>query len=253
MPEFWLSLLPFVLCVIVLYWLQRWISQHMQGIGLLLFGSSGAGMALLWFALFPGIILHEASHWIMARLLGLKTGRFRVWPQTRGKEIVLGSVEVQRGGALRDSLVGLAPFLAGTLALLFVGTVVFDARAIGQAWEQFAWDRLFELLRGTFQVANAFVWLYLIFAVSNAMMPSPSDRESWRLVLIYLAVVVGVMAVLGWIPVLPDALVATLADGLRTLTYAFGLTLLFDIGFALLLFIVELVLSALRRRRIMYK
>ncbi len=111
MPDFWISLLAFVLCVVLLYWLQHWITQHMQGIGLLLFNSSNAGMALLWFVLFPGIILHEASHWIMARLLGLKTGRFRVWPQPKGKEIVLGSVEVQRGGVLRDSLVGLAPFL----------------------------------------------------------------------------------------------------------------------------------------------
>ena len=253
MPDFWISLLAFVLCVVLLYWLQRWISQHMQGIGLLLFKSSGAGMALLWFVLFPGIILHEASHWIMAKLLGLKTGRFRVWPQTKGKEIVLGSVEVQHGGALRDSLVGLAPFLAGTLALLFIGTYVFDARAIGLAWEQNAWDRFFELLRGTFQVANSFVWLYLIFAVSNAMMPSPSDRESWHLVLIYLAVVVGVLVVFGWLPALPDVLVFTLADGLHTLTYAFGLTLLFDAFFALLLFIVEMVLSTLRRRKVVYK
>ena len=105
MPDFWISLLAFVLCVILLYWLQHWITQHMQGIGLLLFNSSNAGMALLWFVLFPGIILHEASHWIMARLLGLKTGRFRVWPQPKGKEIVLGSVEVQRGGVLRLSLI----------------------------------------------------------------------------------------------------------------------------------------------------
>ena len=253
MPDFWISLLAFVLCVVLLYWLQHWITQHMQGIGLLLFNSSNAGMALLWFVLFPGIILHEASHWIMARLLGLKTGRFRVWPQPKGKEIVLGSVEVQRGGVLRDSLVGLAPFLGGTLALLLIGTYVFDARAIGQAWEQNAWDRFFELLRGTFQVANSFVWLYLMVAVSNAMMPSPSDRESWHMVLIYLAVVAGVIVVFGWFPALPDALVQTLADGLHTLTYAFGLTVIIDGVFALLLALIELALGVIRRRKVVYK
>jgi hypothetical protein len=253
MPDFWLSLLPFILCVIVLYWLQHWISQHMQGIGLLLFNSSNAGMALLWFVLFPGIILHEASHWIMARLLGLKTGRFRVWPQAKGKDIVLGSVEVQRGGALRDSLVGLAPFLAGTLALLFIGTFVFDAKAIGLAWEQNAWDRFVDLLVSTIRIDNAFVWLYLIVAISNAMMPSPSDRESWRLVLIYLGIMVGGLVVLGVFPTLPDAFLRTLAGGLRTLTYAFGLTLIVDAVFALILAGVELILSALRRRKVVYK
>ena len=83
------------------------------------------------------------------------------------------------------------------------------------------------------------MWLYLIFAVSNAMMPSPSDRESWRLVLIYLAVVAGVLVVFGWLPACPS-LVRTLADGLHTLTYAFGLTLLIDVVFAVLLALIEL-------------
>jgi hypothetical protein len=85
------------------------------------------------------------------------------------------------------------------------------------------------------------------------MMPSPSDRESWRLVLIYLGVVVTLLVVLGGFPALPDGLLRTLADSLRTLTYAFGLSLIVDVVFALLLFGLELALSALRRRKVMYK
>jgi hypothetical protein len=247
------TLLAFALLVILLYWLQRWISQHVQGIGVLLFDSSNAGMALLWFVLLPGVLLHEVSHWLMAKLLGVPTGRLRLSPTVQGKQVVLGSVEVKRTDPVRDSLVGLAPFLAGTLALLAIGYWVFDAAALGLAWQRGAWSQLAELLLGAFQIDDAWLWLYLIVAVSNAMMPSPSDRESWRLVLIYLAIVAAVMLLFGGLPSLPASLVDAIIGGLRTLTYAFALVLLIDLAFAAALALLEGLLSALRGRKVVYK
>lgn len=247
------TLLVFALLVILLYWLQRWISQHVQGIGVLLFNSSNAGMALLWFILLPGVLLHEISHWLMARLLGVPTGRLRLSPTVQGKQVVLGSVEVKRTDPLRDSLVGLAPFLAGTLALLAIGYWVFDAPSLGLAWERGAWGQIAGLLLDAVRVDDAWLWLYLVVAVSNAMMPSPSDRESWRLVLIYLAAVAVIMLLFGWLPSLPANLVDALMRGLRTLTYVFALALLIDLVFAAGLALLELLLGALRGRKVVYK
>jgi len=246
-------LLSFVLLVILLYWLQRWIGRHVQGIGVLLFNSSNAGMALLWFVLLPGVVLHEFSHWLMAKMLGVATGRLRLTPTVQGKQVVLGSVEVQRTDPLRDSLVGLAPFLAGTLALLAIGHGVFDATSLGLAWQRGDWGQMAAQLGDAFRVDDAWLWLYLLVAVSNAMMPSPSDRESWRLVLIYLAIVAGLMLLFGWLPSLPASLVDALANGLRTLTYVFALVLLIDLVFAAGLGLLELLLSALRGGKVAYK
>lgn len=253
MPQPWSTLLIFMACVSLLYLIQRWINQHMQGIGILLFNSRDAGMAVLWFVLLPGIILHELSHWTMAKLLGLKTGKLRMWPELTGDEIILGSVEVQKSNPLKDSLVGLAPFLGGSLALLVIGTWVFDANVMGQAWEQSDWRQLLNLLTGTLQVADSWIWLYLVVAFSNAMMPSPSDRASWRLVLIYLGLVGVALVLLGWWPPLPDQLTQGLVSGLRTLTYAFALTLVIDLVFALLLGLGELILGLIRGQRVVYK
>lgn len=247
------SLLAFALLVILLYWLQRWIGRHVQGIGVLLFNSSNAGMALLWFVLLPGVLLHELSHWLMAQLLGVPTGRLRLTPSVQGKQVVLGSVEVQRTDPLRDSLVGLAPFLAGTLALLAIGAWVFDAASLGLAWQRGDWDELASQLAGAFRVDDAWLWLYLLVAISNAMMPSPSDRESWRLVLIYLAIVASIMVLFGWLPSLPAALVDALTSGLRMLTYTFLLVLLIDLVFAAGLGLLELLLNALRGGKVVYK
>lgn len=253
MAEPWTTLLTFVLAVLLLNWLQRWITQHMQGIGFLLFESRDAGMFILWCVLLPGILVHEFSHWLLAKLLGLKTGRFKFWPEFQKGQITLASIEVQRSNAVADSLVGLAPFLGGTLILLLIGYWVFDANALGLAWQNQDWRGVLGLLAGTVRVADSWFWLYLMVAVSNAMMPSPSDRASWRPVLLYLGLVAALLLLLGWWPTLPTALLTGLEVGLQTLIYALGLTLAVDAVFALAIAIVELLLGLIRGTRVVYK
>lgn len=253
MSEPWPTLLAFGVSVVLLYLTQRWINQHMQGVGILLFGSQNAGTVLLWLFLLPGVFIHELGHWLMAKVLGLKTGRFRIWPQPQGQQIILGSVEVQHTNALLDSLVGLAPFLGGTTALLFIGYRAFDAAALGVAWEMQDWPRLVELLSDSLYVPDAWLWLYLMVAISNAMMPSPTDRSSWRSLLIYLALVSAVVIFFFGLPSLPDSLIQQITDLALTLLYAFGLTLVVDLIFVLVLAIIEFIIGSLRRRKIVYK
>ncbi|MER2600034.1 MAG: hypothetical protein ABTQ73_10985 [Caldilineales bacterium] len=245
-----IPLLAFALLVVLLYLLQRHISRALQSIGLLLFDSHNAGMVVLWFALLPGIMLHELSHWLMAQLLGIPTGRLRLSPTMHAQQIVLGSVEVKRADPLRDSLIGLAPFLAGTLALLAIGYGVFDAAALGLAWENGDWANLWATLEATRHTNDAWLWIYLIFAISNAMMPSPSDRESWRLLLIYMALIALIMLLFGWFPAIPTSWIAITTAALRTLTYALALALLVDVAVAAVLTLSTALLAAARHRKL---
>ena len=202
------------------------INGMLAGIGLLLFNNADYGMALLWLVLLPGILLHEGSHWITAKVLGLKTGKFSFTPNTVKGQIVLGSVEVQRSNAFKDSLVGLAPFLAGTLALLILGYAVFDVGALGRAWEDNAWQRMFNLLVGTLRVDDAFLWLYLVFAISNAMLPSKSDRRAWPAFIILMVVLAVVLYFLG----LTDELMQGLKRPAATVFGYLGIALSVAIG-----------------------
>jgi hypothetical protein len=253
MSELWPTLVAFTVSVTLLFILQRWITRHVQGIGMLLFESQNAGMALLWLVVLPGTVIHEFSHWAMAKLLGLRTGRLRIWPEFKGKEVVLGSVEVQKSNVLTDSLVGLAPFLGGTLALLAIGYLAFDVEAMVLAWQHAAWGRLLSLAGEMLQVPDAWLWLYLMVAISNAMMPSPSDRTSWQPLLIYLGLVATVLLLLGGTPSLPGELVVVIVTGVQSLIYAFALTLVVDLIFAIGVGVTELILGVLRGRRVVYK
>ena len=106
------TLLVFVLFLLALAWLSRQLSLQIQWLLVLLTRSPDLTMLLLFLLLLPGVIIHEAAHWGMARLLGLKTSKFRVWPKKKGKHIGLGSVSVQRGNLWQDSLVGMAPLIS---------------------------------------------------------------------------------------------------------------------------------------------
>lgn len=126
-------LFAFVLLVVALDLLQRWIGRHVQGIGVLLFNSSYAGMALLWFVLLPGVVLHEISHWLMARLLGVPTGRLCLTPSLQGKQVVwLGGGATHRSPARQPGRRG--SFLLAPWRCL-PSVTGFSTRPACLAWE----------------------------------------------------------------------------------------------------------------------
>ena len=81
----------------VLLLLQRWISRHTQIIFLLLTRHPGMAVLLNQLVFLPGVILHELSHWLLARLLGVRTMGFSVWPKRQSDGTVrLGYVQTEK-------------------------------------------------------------------------------------------------------------------------------------------------------------
>ncbi|MFO7682523.1 MAG: hypothetical protein R6X34_20995, partial [Chloroflexota bacterium] len=96
-----LDLMPFIwvtLAFIVLLFLQRWIHTHLHGLSLLITGKPEYAVILYALVLFPGVLLHELSHWLAASLLGVRTGRFSLLPRRQPDgSIQLGYVEYYKG------------------------------------------------------------------------------------------------------------------------------------------------------------
>jgi len=230
--------------------LSRWINRRVQIIGLRVSGDSNVAVMVYYLLMFPGIVLHELSHLVVAQLLGLKVGKFALGPKMRRNAIELGSVTVSSGGHVRDSLVGLAPFIAGTAVLLLISYFVFDVGALGQAWVQGGWNAVLGATENLVRVPDVWLWAYLIFVVSNSMTPSPSDREPWTVAGIYLGITLLLVWVLGGLPALTDILQNQVAGGLQVLTLAFLFTLVTNVVIALILWLVDaLVIEAQRPRR----
>jgi len=191
------TLLAFFLALLILAYLSYKVSIELQ---LLIYYSTGSKympIVILFLALFPGVLIHEAAHWVTARLLGLKASKFRVWPKRTGKHIGMGSVNVEQGGALRDSLVGLAPLIVGTFLIALIGHRVFDAYLISDALLVGRWQEGLRAMWLALNKTDGAIWAYLLFAIGNAMVPSTSDREPVKTLLLYIAIAVLFYFILG--------------------------------------------------------
>jgi len=250
----WSPFIWLVVTLVLLLLLKRWINRHVQGLSLLLVGDNDLAMFLYFVLFLPGILLHELSHWLMAKLLGVRTGKISIWPSKRraGHQMRLGSVKVGRADPVRNSLIGLAPLLSGTLVILLIGDWILGLSAIGDIFLSGEWPRLWEGLATYVQVPDFWLWLYLIFAVSNAMLPSETDRQSWQPVLIFWGGVVGLLYFVGWVPQVPEAIADWLLTAIGYLAYAFGLTIAVDVIFIVIIAILERLLMTLKGARVEY-
>ncbi len=177
---------------------QRLLHREIQTIFLLLTRNAKVALALFSLILFPGVFLHEFSHWLMAVVLRVPVKRVSLLPETqKNGRLRLGFVETKATDVVRDSLIGLAPFISGCLALTFIGSklALFDlikALLIGNL-------PLFSgYLSHLPQQTDFGIWFYLAFSISSTMLPSSADRESWRMILLGAALILGVVVVAGF-------------------------------------------------------
>jgi hypothetical protein len=237
----------FTLLLLLLAWMSRQIGLLIQEVIYRLTRSADLAMVILFIVYLPGILVHEAAHWLMAKALGLKTGKFRVWPRKQGRQIGMGSVSVARGGTVADSAVGLAPLIIGSILVALIGTQVFQTEQIGVIWQTGNWGVLFERWQSALTSnADGLLWSYLLFAVANAMLPSSSDREPLKSLLLYILIFGGVYFLLDRSGQFFFQLAAWLVPSIQILVSALLFIAILDIVVLALLFSLRTVLSVLR-------
>lgn len=232
-----------------LVFVTRWFGERIRALVLLPSGNAVAAVYVHFALLLPGTLLHELSHWLAARLLRVRTGSMSLGPQDVGGGIVrFGALEYQRPDCIRESLMGLAPLLTGSAAVILLARWRFGLgpEAIGGLQD------LAYALRRMAQAQDAWVWAYLIVAVANAMLPSAADRRAWRPVAIYLGVLAALLVVSGASSRLPDVVLRGLMSLVLHLAFAFSLTVVLDVIVGGVLWAAELALGLALNRRIVY-
>lgn len=248
----WATLFWLMIVFLLLHPLNRWISAHVQGVAFLLTGSRYAATWLFWVLFLPGTLLHEVSHWLTAVLLQVKTGRLSLWPKPKGRgELQMGSVQVEVSDPFRHSLIGVAPLIFGSIAVLLIGRWL-DLERVALAFGSGRLETVWQAITATLAVADIWLWLYLIFVISNAMLPSASDRESWWSVLLYLCLGLLLVIALGLTPSLSPEVQALGLSLLTSLLSAFIITIMVDLLFIVLIFIFEGFLNLVLGRRVQY-
>jgi hypothetical protein len=205
---------------------QRSLHFEIQAFFLLLTRREEIALGLFSFLFFPGVFLHETSHFLMARLLGVRTGRFSLIPQVlpRGR-LQLGFVETAPADPLRDALIGAAPLLTGGLVIALLGLYRLGLQPLAAYFNAQDWSNLWSALSGLPRLPDFWLWFYLTFAISSTMLPSPSDRRAWLPVVLVTGLLVVLALVAGAGPWMMEHLAPWMNRGLRVLAAVFGISL----------------------------
>jgi hypothetical protein len=221
----------FLIILVPLVFLQRLLHREIQAVFLIITRNPQLTIGLFSMLFFPGVFLHESSHFLMAKLLRVRTGRFSLIPTTLANgRLQMGYVETERTDAFRDSLVGAAPLIVGTLFVAYVGFYRMQLDLLWNVYYEYGnFDLLFNGIRLLPTVPDFYLWFYLAFAVSSTMMPSESDRHAWLQLGVWAAVLFALALFAGAGTWMLTNLAPILNDFLRVVATLFGLSLILQI------------------------
>ncbi|NOX63214.1 MAG: hypothetical protein GXP42_14910 [Chloroflexi bacterium] len=216
-----------------LWWVSRRLAFYFMSTLYALTRHETLTYALYAILILPGTLIHETSHWLMAQLVGVRTGKVSVLPQIKGKsgQLRLGAVDVRGGKLWQHTLIGLAPLLVGSALTVGLSYALVDVEALAEAWRSREMDAMLGALVASLARPDAALGLYLLFTVSDSMFLSASDREPIQRMVLYLGLILAALYMFGLLPALPASWSESLQHGFRL--YALGLSVALALHLAL--------------------
>jgi hypothetical protein len=184
-------------------------------------------MALFSLIFLPGVLLHEISHYLTARLLGVRTGRFSLMPKKmENGRLQLGYVETASTDFVRDALIGAAPLIAGGLFIAFIGVSRMGLNSLWGNLLQWEAGQFRSVLKTLMEQPDFWLWFYLTFTISSTMTPSSSDRRAWMPIIAIATILVGIVLLFGAGSWILSRFGAIMSTALYAVTIVFGIAVL---------------------------
>ena len=215
----------FMFMLVPLIFLQRLLHREIQAVFLILSRDARVTMTIFQLIFLPGVFLHESSHFLMAKILGVATGRFSILPRPLPNgRLQLGYVETARSDIIRDSLIGGAPLITGTICVAYIAFYHMDMQILLDVLRRGQLNLFWMGVRALPTVHDFYLWFYLAFAVSSTMMPSESDRHAWLELVIAVGVLFSLILLIGAGPWMWNNLAPLLSNFLASVAVIFGLS-----------------------------
>jgi len=170
--------------IVGLWLLSQRLTKSIYTTFLLLFRHRSVAVSAITLILFPGTVIHELSHLFTAEILGVKTGKLDLAPESIEEEgVQVGSVELRQTDPFRRSAIGLAPFFVGLTALIGLSWI------LPNLWNDAVLAYNHGELFSSFSLYLCIALTYLLFVISNTMFSSAEDMKG----VVPLAIVLGIL------------------------------------------------------------
>jgi hypothetical protein len=234
----------FVALLVPLIFLQRLLHREIQAVFLILSRDARLTIVLFQIIFLPGVFLHELSHFLTAKLLRVRTGGFSVIPRALPNgRLQLGYVETAKSDIVRDSLIGAAPLIFGTLFVAYVAVYRLDMRVLWDTFRNGQFDLFWLGIKFLPTVKDFFLWFYLAFAVSSTMMPSESDRHAWLELVVSVGILFAIALLIGAGPWMLDNVAPLVSNFLSSVAVILGLSSVIHVMLILPTMLIHRLLS----------
>jgi hypothetical protein len=239
--------------LVPLIYVEKWIHAHLYGVGWLLTNNKKSATALYYVLLFPGVFVHEFTQYLVAGALNVRIKRVIAWPEAQDDGTLrLNFVQVKQAHWIQAAVIGAAPLFTGLGIVWVISNQILNLDNVLSALATANITVIGPALRELVSKPDFYLWLYLMFTISNAMLPTPADREGWPLVMASFAVVIGFLVIIGTGAVLLKTFTGPVAHGVERLSAAFATVLAVEIPGLLVTGLAEEILSRITRREFQY-
>jgi len=181
------ALLLFALELAVLYVAGSYVMGRLMRISG--FGASVMGRVGFYLLVFPGVVLHEGTHYLACLLTRTRVTRFAPFSpgrRTKDGRLVLGYVRHERRALPVGALIGLAPILLNPLGLLLVTALLtpLTFREVARPSARVVVEGIFASGFLTDAPLLAAIWAYLSLSFALGSVPSREDLASLPLLLV---------------------------------------------------------------------
>lgn len=175
----------FILLLALLFFLSHVLTQSVFRLLYLLTKRKSLTVALFSLLFFPGVFIHELSHFLAAIFSGVRVGRMEFLPQFQDGGLKLGSVEIGKTDPIRRFFIGVAPLIAGMI--LIIAALYFYENIPASAFIRLG------------------ILFYILFEVGNTMYSSKKDMEGALELFLFLIILIFILFFLGIkFPTIPE-------------------------------------------------
>lgn len=209
-------LLIIFLEIVLLFLLSKIVPTLITQIFYFFIRSQKVAIFILCIIFFPGTLVHEMAHLLMAGMLLVPVGGINLIPKIEEGGVKLGHVAIAKTDPIRRALIGFAPIFAG-LAIL--------SGMIFYAYSQFFHYSIYPIWLVT-------ILIYLSLVIGNTMFSSKKDMEGSLGIFAVLIGLIGALYLLGFNGVfifIKEKLFDSHITFYQTLAYLLAIPVILDI------------------------